>query len=820
MSIRHRITLLVVLTFLAIAAIGGYAVFRSRDGASEVKAVTEGVVPSALASADLVSQLKDVQLAAMILASAPDSNILAQAKQKLTEKKSLLLAALDLQSKSASGDAQKGLVDQARESASNYFQAIDETVSLKLAGKSDLAQANLFGNVVQYQGEMEVIVETLRIEKNRVKDSAIAMLNENLSTTTTAVTVITSIAGLLLAAIGALLYRQITGPIGRMQKMMSEIAASQDFTRRVPVGRMDEIGHSVVAFNGMIEKIQESSSQLKQKSADIQAMLKNMQQGILTVVDGMKIHPEYSAYVESIFETGDIPGRDVMDLVFRDARIEPDVLAQVDAAGRACIGEDVMNFEFNQHLLVGEIERKMPDGRVKILDLDWSPIVDDTGTTVRLMLCIRDVTELRVLAAETSEQKRTLEIIGEILAVSQEKFHEFIASAMTFVTESELIIRQHREPHAESVAGLFRNMHTIKGNARTYGLRHLSNIVHGAEQTYEELRKPHPQVAWDRSRLMEELAAVKDAIDRYAKINEQSLGRKGPGQRGGVDRYLMVDKAHIQESLHRLETVNTANLQDLVSARDAVRKTLRLLGTEAIGETLSSVLNSMPSLAKELGKAPPMISIEDNGLVVTGQASGMLKNVFMHLIRNAMDHGLETPDVRSAQGKPPSGTIRIELGVVDAMLQITVGDDGRGLALGRIRDMAIARSFIGGGDKPEDEELADLIFRAGFSTVESITEISGRGVGMDAVREFLKREKGKIEIHFTDDAVGADFRQFKTVVSLPGVFAVSAKDSDHAVHASDRHVVEEARARPSSAAVGHARLPDAPHGEAVNFQTA
>ena len=90
---------------------------------------------------------------------------------------------------------------------------------------------------------------------------------------------------------------------------MSEIASSQDFTRRVPVGRIDEIGHSIVAFNGMIEKIQESSAQLKQKTADIQAMLQNMQQGILTVIDGAVIHAEYSAYLEDIFETKDIAGR-------------------------------------------------------------------------------------------------------------------------------------------------------------------------------------------------------------------------------------------------------------------------------------------------------------------------------------------------------------------------------------------------------------------------------------------------------------------------------------------------------------------------------
>ena len=103
---------------------------------------------------------------------------------------------------------------------------------------------------------------------------------------------------------------------------------------------------------------------------------------------------------------------------------------------RLQIGEDVMNFAFNMHLMVGEIEKTMADGRIKILDLNWSPITDGADTTVRLLLCVRDVSELRKLAAEANEQRRQLEIIGEILAVSQEKFHEFIASSIKFIDEN------------------------------------------------------------------------------------------------------------------------------------------------------------------------------------------------------------------------------------------------------------------------------------------------------------------------------------------------------------------------------------------------
>ena len=773
MTIRHRITLLVILMFVALSAIGGYAVYQTRHSAAEVKQVTEGVVPSALASADLVSQVKDVQLAIMTLVYAPDGNVVAQAQDELAKKKATLQQALALQAHAAASQAQKGLVSQAADSLENYFSAIDDTAKMKAAGKNELAQAYLFANVAQYRDELEGIVETLRIEKNREKDEAITTLNGTLATTTTAIAIVTGIAIILLTSIGSLLYRQITRPLTRMQEMMSEIASSQDFTRRVPVGRMDEIGHSIMAFNGMIEKIQESSLQLKQKTADIQAMLQNMQQGILTVVEGAVVHSEYSAYLEAIFETNDIAGRSLMDLVFADTDLGADVLSQVDAASFACLGEDAINFAFNEHLLVTEISKRMPDGRVKILDLNWSAITDDSDMIVRLMLCIRDVTELRKLAAEAGEQRRQLEMIGEILAVSEEKFHHFIESSAGFINENERIIRQHSQADRAAISELFRNMHTIKGNARTYNLQHLTNIVHETEQRYHELHHSEEvHAAWDQESLMQELARVRAAVESYAMINEVSLGRKGVSRGESAERFLMVDIAHIQESLRLLEAAKADDLHALQSMRQNVRQALRVLGTESVGEALSGVLESLPSLAQELGKSTPQVQIDDNGCRLRREAGGALKNVFMHLLRNSVDHGLEAADVRTAQGKPAAGAINIEVGMHETTVQITLSDDGRGLALQRIRGMALEKGWIAADQELSDEEIAEMIFRPGFSTADKVTEVSGRGVGMDAVRDFLKREHGSIALRFTDDHKGAGFRQFQTIVSLPASLVV------------------------------------------------
>jgi len=770
MNIRSRIALLVVLSFLAILCIGGYAIITSRHNAAEVRSVTEGVVPSTLASADLVAQAKDVQLDTLAMVTAPTNDVARQLREQLSTRRITLLTGLQQQLAAATNDTQRGQIRQARESLGNYFQSISETADLKLSGNQPLAEANLFATVAQYQREFGQILEALRVEKNRSKDAAIASLKNRLSETASTLSIATVIVMLTLSGLGWLLYRQVVIPIGRMQTEMSAIAESQDFTRRVPVTRNDEIGRSITAFNSMIAKIEENSAQLRQKNSDIQTMLQNIPQGILTIRPDGTVHHEYSTYLEKILDTTDIAGRGVLELVFAHTSLGADALSQVDAAIGACIGEDVMNFEFNRHLLVGEVEKKMPDGSTRALDLVWSPIVDDYDIVVRLMLCVRDVTELRKLAAETADQRLELETIGEILGVTQEKFQEFIASALRFIEENGTLIRQHPKHDPEVVGQLFRNMHTIKGNARTYGLRHLTDRIHEAEQTYDALRQTPPGVAWDAQQLLRELGDVRARVERYASINDETLGRKGPGRRGN-DRYLMVDRQQIQETLQRLEAVNIANIHELVAARSAVQQKLRLLGTEPLHEILGSIIESLPSLAHDLDREAPRVIIEDNGFVIRNQAASLLKNVFMHLLRNAMDHGIEPAAERMADGKDAAGTIRLSVTRVKDQLQLILGDDGRGLSLARIRSRAVQSGLLADGQIVTDEELARQIFRPGFSTAEKVTSVSGRGVGMDAVQDFLRRESGRIAIRFTDGEEGATWRHFETVVSLPASFA-------------------------------------------------
>ena len=112
----------------------------------------------------------------------------------------------------------------------------------------------------------------------------------------------------------------------------------------------------------------------------------------------------------------------------------------------------------------------------------------------------------------------------------------------------------------------------------------------------------------------------------------------------------------------------------------------------------------------------------------------------------------------------------LNLSIKDGRLQFKLGDDGRGLAVAKIRQKAIDNGLIPADGNTPPEEIAQLIFASGFSTAEKVTEVSGRGVGMDAVKGFLQREGGDVAIHFTDNTV-ADMRPFELVITLPEKFA-------------------------------------------------
>lgn len=207
---------------------------------------------------------------------------------------------------------------------------------------------------------------------------------------------------------------------------------------------------------------------------------------------------------------------------------------------------------------------------------------------------------------------------------------------------------------------------------------------------------------------------------------------------------------------------------------------LQLDITEARMMPVGTVFNRFPRMVRDLAqRAGKQIEF-----IVEGQETGIDRSVIehirdplVHLLRNAVDHGIEPPEKRRAAGKPEKGTIRLSAAHEQSYIAITVEDDGKGIDGARLKEVAVKKGIIPSetAARMDDTEAIDLIFEPGLSTAEKITDVSGRGVGMDIVRQNIESLNGHIAVS-TKLGQGTKFvlRLPLTLATIHGLLVVSA----------------------------------------------
>jgi two-component system chemotaxis sensor kinase CheA len=172
-------------------------------------------------------------------------------------------------------------------------------------------------------------------------------------------------------------------------------------------------------------------------------------------------------------------------------------------------------------------------------------------------------------------------------------------------------------------------------------------------------------------------------------------------------------------------------------------------------------------LARQQGKDIELI-LEGEGTRVDKAIIDEIGEPLVHLIRNSVDHGIEPPRVRVAAGKTPTGTILLSASQESNQVVITIMDDGAGIDPARVRRKAVERGILKGGESLSDREAVQLIFSQGFSTTDAVTDMSGRGVGLDVVLKSIERLNGLVEVESVP-GVGSKF-----IIQLPLTLAIIA----------------------------------------------
>jgi two-component system chemotaxis sensor kinase CheA len=225
----------------------------------------------------------------------------------------------------------------------------------------------------------------------------------------------------------------------------------------------------------------------------------------------------------------------------------------------------------------------------------------------------------------------------------------------------------------------------------------------------------------------------------------------------GAGVKLVARKAGIADLQQR-----TTKLSSLV---EKVRDSALQLRMVKIAATFNRFQRVVHDVSRDLGK--------DIGLVIQGEDTELDKTVvekigdpLMHLVRNSMDHGIESAELRAARGKPAQGMVRLNAYHDSGNIVITVEDDGGGLKRDRILAKAMERGLVEAGHNLTDTEVYGLIFEPGFSTAEKVTNLSGRGVGLDVVKRNITALRGQVEIN-SKEGVGT-----AVTVRLPLTLAI------------------------------------------------
>ncbi len=499
-------------------------------------------------------------------------------------------------------------------------------------------------------------------------------------------------------------------------------------------------------------------AEVQEKTRNIKSVLDNIHQGVMPIDTAKEaqgkhfiIGIDHSAFLNSILDVDDCSNQDPIRLFFKRTDLPQDVINQIESILLCTFGEPSYQFVINEHLLPKEANLSTRFG-TKYISLDWNTVVSVSDETVlRVLLVLKDQTEFRNLAAEHKIQNREMNIVSHIVKVDESKYQEFLDFVSKYLTSIRQNLNQQQllGSSADSInrkdfgEHIFRELHSIKGLSRTFQMLEMSELTHEAENLCHLLQTKTLSTSADLENLSHAIEAIENILIEYKRINYQVLGRQ-------VENVVRIEKIALENAT---ESISQSLEGHGLSWNQIARATryLKQFYLKTIEGLLEDDIKGLGQLAKSLNKEPPIfIFSSDASNFLLKWIEDSMRVIFIHILRNSIDHGIESADTRISKGKPAEGTITIRETVDQAknLICIEVGDDGAGLSLYKIAKKAEKNSLFTAVELASmaPMEIADIIFKPGFSTAEQVTGISGRGVGLDAVRKSVLEVGGEITI--------------------------------------------------------------------------
>ncbi len=382
--------------------------------------------------------------------------------------------------------------------------------------------------------------------------------------------------------------------------------------------------------------------------------------------------------------------------------------------------------------------------------------------------------------------------------------------------EEDLVVLERTPSDADVLASVFRSVHTIKGTCGFFGFNRVELLTHAAEDALAKLRDGKLQLSRELTSALFELIDVvrhmlslieesgadgdtdyPDLIATFKKLQDQD----GDGQpvfeqlapvfndsektSQAVESAIRVDVGLLDKLMNvvgelvlaRNQILQYAN-QQLDPILSGASQRLNLIATElqeGVMKTrmqpISTVWSTFPRLMRDLElQTGKKVKLEREGgeTELDRTLLQAIKDPLTHLVRNAVDHGLESPEQRLAAGKPEQGSVRLRAYHESGYVIIEISDDGAGVDAAAVLDKALKKNLIRQDQLATlaERDVLELLFLPGFSTAAQVTNISGRGVGLDVVRNNVERVGGSVDIQ-TSKGLGTSFK-----VKIPLTLAI------------------------------------------------
>ena len=529
--------------------------------------------------------------------------------------------------------------------------------------------------------------------------------------------------GLLAILMGMVLAYAIARSLGRRLGSIAKAAvgvAGGDFEQpALPVEGSDEVTHLAHGFNTMMREIQRlfaearataasererletlvdsRTQELDHRNADMRMVLDNVGQGFLTVgLDG-QMSRERSAIVGAwLGESRE--GETFFQYVDRALPGKGDYLR----VGWEALSEDWMPLEMRLSQLPAELQSERFH-----LGFSYQPIFE-AGALHKLVVIVSDIAPLMERRRAEDEERELVQVVRKLLS-DHRGFQEYTAEASQLVKE---IVDSDPD-----LARRKRLLHTLKGNSAIFGFESMVRLCHELEDNMQtsggdlsESDKQRLQDGWNR-------------LD--AKMNVL-MGERSP-------ELLEVKRTDVQ---HVVANINAGARPSLITH---LIHSWELEPTEA---RLTRLGDYAQALATRLDKSPMHIDVTGNDVRLHPTDWVGFWQALVHVVRNAVDHGLEGASTRRDSGKPEAGRLQLRTTLANGLLQVSIEDDGAGIDWARVAEAAKKRGL----PHATQQQLIAAVMADGTSTKETASHTSGRGLGLSAVREACEAIGGSVDI--------------------------------------------------------------------------